>query len=1334
MTRMDNDGEGNPGDSLSSPGPNARDGLIDFADYSLAQLQELQHGVDPASFPRNYSNLLAEIGRREKQIIPQSASASVFAGRFTSYDGMRGWLQSKGRRYPMYGAGSIEVGRTDVVLRGWQRTWLAVPLQSEVSIPIDTIRNCIQDDACVRFEYKRRFRRIRRVEFLLETAQQSGMLAARLPKVYLAGFEKRWPEIQQFNARLRTITPRVWITPAIVAANTAVFIAMAVAAKRPGAFDATQLLNWGANYGPLTVNGQWWRLITALFVHLNLAHLLLNMWAFWNVGRLTERMFGQRVFFALYFASGAIASLTSIAWDPTHSSVGASGAIFGIFGAFLAFLSHRHTLVPAAIVRAHWPSTVAFVLFNLANGALQPGIDNAAHVGGLVSGFIAGWILARPLDVEHRRHLSFDRILVAIVFIAVIGLAEARQARGVGSQLTIPEQYFRAHEWYANGEAGNLRLWQQLAALSSAGTISDAELGQRFQSEILPFWQSASERLQTENQSIQGEQRQFALLVADFARLRLEWVRALIDATEHNDTARAHEALDLAKNTDLAQARIERLAIRANMDHRARALAHSPLVVRIKSLLSAGRGTCIMAPPTDATPVAATDAKADGPAMRQAAGCLAQRLFMTGHYGSLDSMMKRSAASVADLPDGGSTYAGLIGGLSDLFEYGRLDAIEALGRTSDWRRAVKDSVEPDLVEAMIFQAWAWSVRGHGYANSVSAQAWAVFAHRTEMAAATLKETSDRASSSPLWYQLSLGVGLDQSLSADDLHAIFDRGVARFPEYLPLYQGMLRISMPRWLGSYDKVDQLITDSSAKSSAPDETYARLYWVYSSLERDEINIFSDAQAKWPMMKRGLREMMNHYPKSNIVLNAFEKFACIAGDSDEYKAARSGIETHLAASAWSDRVSLKSCDRKISEQAARSLIDLGNTLLDRHDYDHAIADFDKAIASDPKAAMAFADRGMAYLWKRNDRQASKDFDAAVAIDPTNAVVFRGRGMLALQASHANEAIAAFSRSLELEPANVFTLEKRARAYAQAGDVAKALVDSAEVLRQRPTFVDMYWFRGLMFRKSGNAEKAMAEAAALIAANPGDPHAYSVAGAIYASVKKYPDAMRVFAQALKMSPTDGIYLARARYRPSTDIAGKQADIDTALKLNPNSVSAMVMRAQMQSNAGRFPAAIATLSAAIQIQSSSYSLLAARGIAYAKSGQEKQADADFNGARAYATNVYALNDLCWSIATAGVALATALTECDAAVARAPGEATFLDSRGFVLLRLAKYDEAIAAYDSALSIRPATATSLYGRGIARRRNGDVVAGDADIKAALAADADIGATFTGFGVTP
>jgi membrane associated rhomboid family serine protease/tetratricopeptide (TPR) repeat protein len=1252
---MENDGAQDPGLTPSSPGTNPRDGLIDFSQYSLAQLQELQHSVDRHTFPQNFSHLMAEIERRAGQVEDPCTQASVIAGRFTSLDGLRGWLQAKRGRCPVYGAGSIEARSLELVLRGWQRTWLGVPLQSEVSIPTNAIRNCVQEGDRVRFEFKRRYGFVRRIEFQAETAPQAAMLADSLPKVYVAGFERRWYELQEFNRRLAAVGQRPWVTPAVVLANTTIFIAMAVAAKRLGNFDSQQLLNWGANYGPVTANGQWWRLVSALFVHLSASHLLLNMWAFWNVGRMAERLYGRWAFLALYFVGGIFASLASIAWDPSHSSVGASGAIFAIFGAFLAFLAQRRMLVPAAIVRAHWPSTLAFVLFNLVNGALRAGIDNAAHVGGLISGFALGWILARPLESAAREHFPVRQSLAAIGLTAALALAGIWQVKGIGSQLTVPEQYFRTHAWYLSGEGANLRVWQNLAARAGAGTISDSDLGQHFKTDILPFWQEANERLQKQDQSIQADQQPFARLVADFVRSRLDWARAVIDAAENNNAGSLTKGVDLAKQTTLTQARIERVGMRANMDHRQRALAHSPVVVRIRSLFSFGPWKCVQPPPAISVPLGASDARTDGPAMRNAAGCLAQRLFMNGDYKTLDSMMNRYSAAAADLPDGGSTFAGIVHGLSDLFDYGMPDPLQAFERTSDWRRSIKDSVEAELVEAMLFRTWAWSVRGGGYAKSVSPQAWAIFAYRTEMAAASLEEISEAESSNPLWYQLSLSIGLDQSLAIDKLRAIFDQGVAKFPRYLPLYAAMLRILMPRWNGSYEKVDQLITDAAAKLNlGPGQlTYARLYWIYSSLEDDDINVFNDALAKWPMMKQGFKEMMSRYPASDLILNAFEKFACIDGDTDEYRAARSVVEKRLAATAWSAKFSLQACDRKFAEQAALDYIDRGNALLDRFEFNNAIANFDKAIASDPKAAMAYADRGMAYVWKHNGVQARKDFDAAFALDPHNPVVFRGRGMLASAAGNPDDAIAAFSKDLDIEPANIFSLEFRARAYEQTGDTDNALADSAKVVRLQPRFINMYWFRASIYRHQGDIDKAMAEAAALTSANPNDAHAYIAAGAIYSSLKRYRQAMLALTRAVEMAPTQDSYLARAEYRPTNDLAGKRADIDAALKLNPTSTRAMKMRAQMQSDAGQFAAAIATLNAAMEIQVGSYSLRVARGIDYAKTGQADLADADFAVARGFATDPNALNDMCWTMAKSAVALPTALSACDAAIAGGP---------------------------------------------------------------------------------
>ena len=202
--------------------------------------------------------------------------------------------------------------------------------------------------------------------------------------------------------------------------------------------------------------------------------------------------------------------------------------------------------------------------------------------------------------------------------------------------------------------------------------------------------------------------------------------------------------------------------------------------------------------------------------------------------------------------------------------------------------------------------------GAGYANSVSTQAWAVFAARTEMAAVSLRQSASHGRSTPLWYWVSINIGLDQSLTPDQLRVIFDQGYARFPCYLPLYRAMLRVLMPRWGGSYQKVDEFINAIYAKTwpSQGTRMYTQLYWAYGLMEGDDVNIFTDAQAEWSFMKPGFKQLLARYPRSDYVLNAYADFACRAGDKAQYEALRPELAKRFSASAWTKKFTLAACD----------------------------------------------------------------------------------------------------------------------------------------------------------------------------------------------------------------------------------------------------------------------------------------------------------------------------------------------------------------------------------------------------------------------------------------
>lgn len=410
------------------------------------------------------------------------------------------------------------------------------------------------------------------------------------------------------------------------------------------------------------------------------------------------------------------------------------------------------------------------------------------------------------------------------------------------------------------------------------------------------------------------------------------------------------------------------------------------------------------------------------------------------------------------------------------------------------------------------------------------------------------------------------------------------------------------------------------------------------------------------------------------------------------------------------------------------------GNMLMDHDRIDEAIADFDKALALNPKSASALADRGMARIYKGNDAAAQQDFDAAAAVDPRDPVVFRGRGTLAMKKQDYPAAIAAFTRSIELDPDNTYALYNRAAMYRANGDIDRGLADADRVIELQPSLVDAYLLRANIYRFNGDKLHALAQAEAVVKANPDSFYAYTVAGSIYGSYHETAEAMRVFDRSVQLHPSVETYLARMNARPKQDVAGRRADVEAALKIDPHSGQALSGKAKLSEGAGDYKGAIDTLTAALKFAPTDFDLLAQRGMDYARSDQPALAERDYVAARAKAGSPFALNNLCWTKATANVSLASALTDCDAALKSAPDEAGIQDSRGLVLLRLGRTDEAIAQYDKALAKAPTQSSSLYGRAVAEARKGDKDKSAADIAAATKADQNIAERFGDYGIKP
>ena len=219
-------------------------------------------------------------------------------------------------------------------------------------------------------------------------------------------------------------------TYALFAINVTVFLVMVASGVSWISPATDQVLRWGADYGPYTLNGQYWRLITSMFLHFGIIHIAGNMWCLWNLGRLAEKLLGSVTIFGVYLLTGIGASLLSLSWDPMRVSAGASGAIFGIAGVLITTLYFgKHNLQKDA-VRRLLGYVVRFSLLNLLFG-LQGHIDNMAHLGGLVSGLLIGFFLARtfssPLEERSTQRRMILGISALVLLALIVPVAKAKQ-------------------------------------------------------------------------------------------------------------------------------------------------------------------------------------------------------------------------------------------------------------------------------------------------------------------------------------------------------------------------------------------------------------------------------------------------------------------------------------------------------------------------------------------------------------------------------------------------------------------------------------------------------------------------------------------------------------------------------------------------------------------------------------------------------------------------------------------------------------------------------------------------------------------------------------------
>jgi membrane associated rhomboid family serine protease len=343
---------------------------------------------------------------------------------------------------------------------------------------------------------------------------------------------------EPFRAALRLRTPWAIVAPTLIGIHVLVFVRLVLSDLPIG--DPAALLAAGASVGPLTTNGEWWRLVTATFVHTGPLHLISDLAGLVLLGKLLERLLGSLTFACVYFAAGAISHVVNVSTDPLVVHAGASGAVFGIYGLLIAvatwgLIDRTGLRIPLVVFKSLAPTAALFLLYTM----VTKGIFSAPHVTALVVGATCGFILTREIGERKPAQRPLAITMGAAVLVVV---ALALPVRGVkdirpdivpilGIEESTVSPYKKAVVKFTKGEV-------------KAGVLADL-----ISDTIIPELQAARTQLQALS-GVLDQQRPFIDDAEEYLRLREASWRLRIDGLRKGSMQILREA-DTAERASL---------------------------------------------------------------------------------------------------------------------------------------------------------------------------------------------------------------------------------------------------------------------------------------------------------------------------------------------------------------------------------------------------------------------------------------------------------------------------------------------------------------------------------------------------------------------------------------------------------------------------------------------------------------------------------------------------------------------------------------------------------------------------------------------------------------
>lgn len=336
---------------------------------------------------------------------------------------------------------------------------------------------------------------------------------------------------QQFHHVLRARTAHTIATPALIALNVVLFVLMLMGSGSLS--DPQTLIGWGGSFGPLTTNGEWWRLFTAMFVHAGVVHLLVTIASLVTVGFILERAVGPVALAAVYVAAGLIGNVVSLWSAPALGvTIGSSGAVLGVYGLAVASLtwtlySRPEGAIPLTTLKRIAVAAALFALYNLITDYLV----GTSELAGFATGVAAGLVVARGITRERPPVQRAGVVMALTLTIAIITVAPVRGILDVRAEVA---QVIAVEERTTGVYKGAVTKFRK-------GSLNAADLAAVIDGSIMPDLHAARVRLQ----DLRGVPREHRRVIGDaerFLQLREESWRQRSDALGGSDTDMLREA------------------------------------------------------------------------------------------------------------------------------------------------------------------------------------------------------------------------------------------------------------------------------------------------------------------------------------------------------------------------------------------------------------------------------------------------------------------------------------------------------------------------------------------------------------------------------------------------------------------------------------------------------------------------------------------------------------------------------------------------------------------------------------------------------------------------